>query len=275
MPSRKKAKGKARKAAKEAKEAEAEKATEESRALVEAAVNQRQERDESFEMHLQRLTMMINTETPKLCRHGTVPLSTGDQKICLEFINAFTAVFDSVDGVMQALITAKHATKEVYPDVYDSKLDTVISVFLSYGTQCILDEDNSEAKLYASFACYFCYFEKMCLRKTPPITNITKLPELYDADEHTLVSFYRKRIPCSCLDEKYKEVKSVKKMGHCFGPSCSHPGRKAERSKMFSCTRCGEVNYCSVACQKANWKDHKKFCDDNAKLKAAFDSDQS
>ena len=89
----------------------------------------------------------------------------------------------------------------------------------------------------------------------------TKILELQSADDHTLVSYYRKRIPCSCLDKKYKEVKSVKKMGLCRNPNCSLPDNgRVERRKMFSCTRCGVVNYCSVKCQRADWNRHRKGC---------------
>ena len=90
----------------------------------------------------------------------------------------------------------------------------------------------------------------------------TKLFELDGSDDHTLFSNYRKQISSSCLDEKYKEVKSVKKMGFCYNVSCSLPGRKVERSKMFRCTRFLHANYRSVECKKADWKRHKKCCDE-------------
>ena len=112
MPSRKKAKGKARKAAKEAKAKE-----EESQAVVEAT-GQRQE-EAALEAQLQQL--IINAVSPKLCRHGCPSLSADEQKICLDFINAFKAPFHSEDFVDlgQAFLTAYRATKDEYTDVYD------------------------------------------------------------------------------------------------------------------------------------------------------------
>ena len=261
MPSRKKAKGKARKAAK-AKE-------EESRAVVNVTADQRQE--ESLEARMQRL--IINGT---LCRHGCPLLSAAEEKICEKFISAYIASFHSEDDVGNPFATAYHATEEEYADVYDFKLDSVISMLLANGTQRILDGDKRRAQFYACLVGYFEDYIAVFLRKTGAMTNLTKLADLNDADDHTLVSFYRKRISCSCLDEKYKEVKSVKKVGLCFNPNCSQPGRKVERSKMFYCTRCGVANYCSVECQRADWKEHSsEECDKAVQIKAAFDSEQT
>lgn len=43
----------------------------------------------------------------------------------------------------------------------------------------------------------------------------SRLYELNNADEHTLVEYFATRIPCSCLDEKYEQVKSITKTGIC------------------------------------------------------------
>ena len=136
------------------------------------------------------------------------------------------------------------------------------------------DTNNSNSvRLYGIWACYFEELIAVDVEKTKALINWTKIIELDEADDHTLIKYYRKRIPCSCLDEKYKEVKSVKKMGWCCNPNCSV--RKIERRKMFCCTQCGEVNYCSIECQKEDWKDHRGWCVEFAEVKAAFNSKQS
>ena len=243
MPSRKKAKGKARKAAK---------AKEESRAV--AAAGQRQVG--SLEAQMQGLE--INHQfTYVNCSHDwPSSLSVGEEKIYIDFIETFIDEFAS-KGLI-GLVAAQAAANEKYPSLYPSKLDTVVSIILSYGTQMILEGKNDIAGLYAVLA--FSFEDYMAALKTKGAPCLSKMLELHSADEHTLVSYYKKRTSCSCLDEKYKEVKSVKKMGWCYNKTCSHPGRKVERSKMFCCTRCGEANYCSVECQRADWKTHKMFC---------------
>ena len=258
MPSRKKAKGKARKAAK-AKE-------EKSRAV---AAGQRQE--ESVEAQLQGL-QISRRFTYVYCNHDWPLLSVGEEKIYIKFIETFTDEFAS-KGLI-GMLEAHKATKEKYPSMYPSKLNTVVSMALSYGAQLILEGDNHTAGLYAVLAFYFENYLAVTVHKTKGAPS-SKLLELENADDHTLVSYYRKRIPCSCLDEKYKEVKSMKKMGWCFNPNCSHPGGMVERSKMLCCTRCGYANYCSVECQRASWKEHKKNCNKTVERRAAFNADQS
>ena len=128
MPSRKKAKGKARKAAKEAK------AKEESRAVVQvAATNQRQ--GESLEAQMQQL--QIDDVTPLKCRHGLLQSPPEDQILCIEFIDVYLAAFNSQNDVCGAFNTAYDATRDKYADVYASKLDTLISILLSFGMSCI------------------------------------------------------------------------------------------------------------------------------------------
>jgi len=86
-----------------------------------------------------------------------------------------------------------------------------------------------------------------------------KVEDLFYADEHTLVSFLRKHIPCSCLDKKYKEVRSTAKMSGCYNEHCSLPDRKVERSKANPCSRCRSAYYCSRECQKADVS-HSLYC---------------
>eukprot|EP00985_Skeletonema_marinoi_P012718 scaffold6198_cov132-Skeletonema_marinoi.AAC.2 len=90
--------------------------------------------------------------------------------------------------------------------------------------------------------------------------NITKVKELKLTDEHTVVSFLKKRIACSCLDKRYERVKSITKMGLCcMNPRCSR-GTRVERSTMLFCTPCRRENYCSRACQREAWPKHKHVC---------------
>eukprot|EP00984_Skeletonema_dohrnii_P008859 scaffold3301_cov141-Skeletonema_dohrnii-CCMP3373.AAC.3 len=102
--------------------------------------------------------------------------------------------------------------------------------------------------------------------------------EFYNADEHTLVSYFRNRIDCNCLDDKdkHKEVRSIEKTGICCNcnPLCPLPERKLERDATMSCDHCKLVTYCSLACQKNDWKRHKQPCLDCVAKKGVFKYEQ-
>eukprot|EP00984_Skeletonema_dohrnii_P028677 scaffold18734_cov115-Skeletonema_dohrnii-CCMP3373.AAC.5 len=266
MPSRKKAKGKARRAAKEAKA----KKEEDSQAVVAAANQRRQEGP--LEVMMQR--QEIIPFAPNKCHHGLAPSPSTEEMICQDFIHTFIEVSTSQDGVVESVTAALEATKEEYADVYSSKLETVVSILVASGTHLILDGDKYNARLYGVLAYFFEDMNQVKVQKSKAHLNCVRVFELGSADDHTLVKFFRKRISCSCLDEKYKEVKSVKKMGLCYNQNCSLPERKAERSKMFYCTRCRDANYCSVECQKDDWETHRKFCNRIAAKKAAFNNNK-
>ena len=93
-------------------------------------------------------------------------------------------------------------------------------------------------------------------------------------NQHTNVKFIRERIPCKCLDEKYNQVKSIKKMGHCGSVNCISSNRVVERKTMLYCVNCRQINYCCRECQVADWSRHKPMCKQVSKMKDEFKSSQ-
>eukprot|EP00984_Skeletonema_dohrnii_P014588 scaffold6144_cov142-Skeletonema_dohrnii-CCMP3373.AAC.4 len=154
----------------------------------------------------------------------------------------------------------------------------VVSYLITCGTSKVLEGHTKIASKYASLASYFEQYMEVDFLNTRPYPNWPKIRELYISDEHTLVSFLKKHIPCSCLDEKYKQVKSISKIGICFNPKCPLPGEITKRSTTKCCSRCRwAVNYCSEECQEAAWPEHKADCDFyvdcfNADLEARLES---
>ena len=153
-------------------------------------------------------------------------------------------------------------------------MELVHSSHIAVGTQSILDGFTSDARFDATFANYFEQHTAKSLKKTQASIDNHKLSELNDADPHTLVSYFRNRIPCHCLDAKYEQVKYTTKMGECSNlgkEKCHLRYNKVERSAMMSCGRCRMTHYCSTQCHKAHWKEHRKYCDEYVKEKAEFD----
>jgi hypothetical protein len=186
----------------------------------------------------------------------------------LEFLHECGATGGTIGRKLQA---AYKATKEMHRHVCEDpiNMEYTTALFLAMGTQQVIIGNYKAAMLHAAIAYCFEQHVSTSLRGhgNCKAMNWPKVNELfYDPDQHTLVSFFRKRIPCSCLDKKYKEVKSITKLGICYNFNCPHPDRKVERSRTKCCSRCHLANYCSLECQVDNWAIHKKFCQQNYQL---------
>jgi hypothetical protein len=276
MVSRKRNQGKARKAAK-AKSKAAREEAEERRNNQATNTNRQQQSLAARMQQLQIGNALMSQNGVVKCRHGFEKMDD----ICTNFVNTFEVEnSDAIRGgdrtFLGCLIRAEKATLDEYSDVWDdsAKMELAVSHFLSCGAQSILGGYNIMARVFASIARYFEQHIAVELHKTQALINFPKIHQAYEADEHTLVKFFRTRIPCSCLDEKYKEVKHITKMGVCYNPQCSLPAGEVERIETMYCSRCRCVTYCSRQCQKADWLSHKNLCDDYAAILAEFEAQQ-
>ena len=292
MPSKKKkARGKTRRAAKsrKAKEEEVEngigsemqrlhnnkiknKDDDDEDALLEEAINlAAAEREE-----LEATAKNDDVNNSEECHHGLVPYPRNH--IFESFLESFDYEYNVCRGELvnlslyQVFREVYEATRTKYAEVWNDprKIQWVASCYLNFAVDLILQKENyfGGMKNYfrgRQFATFSCFFDQLAQATCDwdifeASSDWGKIVELYDGDEHTVVSFCRKRIPCKCLENKYKEVASIVKMGICRNLDCSLPGQKAARSKMLYCTQCRRANYCSRECQVAHWPFHKEFC---------------
>ena len=126
-------------------------------------------------------------------------------------------------------------------------------------TRHVLNGIIPQASVNVCIANYLEQHVACVFRKSQSAIAGHKIAELMDADIHTLVCYLRKRIPCTCLDKKYKEVKHVKKTGECCNPHCSLPENRAERSKMFCCSRCRRATIVHVHVRKLHGQSTRRF----------------
>ena len=73
--------------------------------------------------------------------------------------------------------------------------------------------------------------------------------------KYDTVKFFTKRIPCNCLKGMYSSAKSEPKLMMCN--SC---GVDKERTHLYLCGGCRWTHYCSVECQKAHYSVHCSLC---------------
>ena len=250
-------------------------------ALLEEAINLATAEKEELEAVAKNDKANISEE----CYHGFDPTPTSH--VCFSFMQSFYEEFNACcaesDPYMIHLFEHIYeATKTKYAEVWNDPdmVQRVASHFIIHGTNEIILEGNYYVAAYS--AVFSSFFEQ--LAATEICTNENqgdpfkvflllcdwcKVYELYKGDEHTLVSFFRKRITCNCLDNKYKEVQSIAKIGFCSNPNCILPDKKIARGKMMSCTQCRRSSYCSRECQVAHWPKHKQLCVVAAGMRAA------
>ena len=218
------------------------------------------------------------------CKHGAGPISSTD--ICFQFATIFGESFDEAirggryDGkapLWASVSQAQKATLDQFAEVWHdpAKMEMAMSYLLCIGTQQYLEGEYDYARQVAAIARWLEQDTAVCLKRTQALFNVPKVDETFHSDEHTLVKFLRHRIPCSCLDAKYEEVKSITKMGLCYNPNCNFEGGEVERSKTKYCSRCRCcVTYCSRECQEDDWTNHKEKCVRGAAMISKFESEQ-
>eukprot|EP00984_Skeletonema_dohrnii_P024816 scaffold13966_cov110-Skeletonema_dohrnii-CCMP3373.AAC.1 len=206
----------------------------------------------------------------KGCLHGINPMHVVGQhpEGCFyrEFQNTFFEAFNNVEYqttkymLAEEFSSAFDATLSKFPEEWKdaSKIGLVVTNWVANGTMKLLNGEIDAARNYASYA-FYVQNAFSVMNDSTVLPNSAQVEDLLYADEHTLVSFLRKNIPCSCLDKKYKEVKSTAKMSRCYNEQCSLPDRKVERSKANPCSRCRSAYYCSRECQKADVS-HSLYC---------------
>ena len=84
-----------------------------------------------------------------------------------------------------------------------------------------------------------------------------KMRDIGGGNMRDVLKFYSKRLSCSCLKKMHSEArKTLPKVGKCF-----HCGRVKERALFSVCSKCRIDQYCSRECQVANWPEHESRCD--------------
>lgn len=82
--------------------------------------------------------------------------------------------------------------------------------------------------------------------------DLLKIRDILEHCPLSIVEFFHKRAPCACLKSKYSAVMKQPKTG-----VCAHCHERKARTCLMVCSRCKEEQYCSRACQVADWPSHR------------------
>ena len=79
-----------------------------------------------------------------------------------------------------------------------------------------------------------------------------------NSSKRDALKFFRKRTSCKCLKKMHLEArKTMPKIGKCY-----HCKEEKDRVSLSVCSRCMVMHYCSRECQVADWPVHEEDCDD-------------
>jgi len=96
------------------------------------------------------------------------------------------------------------------------------------------------------------------LHKRVAASRIRDLQPSITSIRRDCLKFYRKRITCTCLKKMHLEARKTEpKTGICW-----YCDQEKERVLLSVCSRCMIEQYCSRECQVADWPLHKTYCND-------------
>ena len=135
--------------------------------------------------------------------------------------------------------------------------ETAVNIFIAIGTNCILSRERVDSFLAYAIVALDSYdgsgnFDSVVYNRV----LATKMRDIHFGTKRDLLKFFRKRITCKCLKEMHLEArKTLPKTG-----VCNHCEQEKERSLLMVCSSCRIAQYCSRECQVAGWSRHKGYC---------------
>ena len=201
------------------------------------------------------------------CSHGCdIPMSYNQafpdpMHLVMCFLDELYTPNLTIDNFLNALHMQKHL--KVWQDgEYRAML---LNIFIRMGTNMMLHAEKRDTHGASLVATIITILEQL-----PEVGSLdiafngrrtrTKMRDLNtscSSNRRDRLKFYSKRISCSCLKGMYQEARrTIPKMGLCY-----HCDQEKERVALSVCSRCMVEHYCSRECQVADWHRHEGMCD--------------
>ena len=250
MPSRKRNKGRARKAkAIKAKEIQSE---------PDAVVAE----DDTRTLRVLRCWFTRRWQDVSICSHNCPPLPAahvGKELLDAIVNKSHEACMGSSDERTGSTLTqAIDEFESKHPDVWaDSSIrELVRKSFLGRSVDIVLqNEDEGYLMAAGMLATASLMLEPDYAFKELSAKQQLKLADVLEGDKKSLIDFFSKRITCQCVDNMSKDSTTLQKTGMC---QCCY--ERFDRGKLLVCSRCKTQQYCSAGCQKEDWPKHKETC---------------
>lgn len=198
------------------------------------------------------------------CNHGCV-IPQRDHAVSI-FMNKVAEAFFDGDQAIAVMRNSFGTHPEVWSNAEYRQL--ALCVFLNIGTNLILAGANEgpipkpaavavAREVSVATLMLECYDGEggfQCAAHVPMASG-TMMP-LTQGGERDILKFYSKRLSCACLKAKHKQArKTLPKTGICL-----HCKEEKGRSSLVTCGRCKVPFYCSRKCQVAHYPKHEDEC---------------
>jgi hypothetical protein len=201
-----------------------------------------------------------------VCRHGCEPISKDD--ICYQFVKQYEVEMNKVYDSMKEYLIDVHKSaidrlraNDQFSVVWDDEAiqKRLFPLFVSLGTNLQL-KHGYQANIRACVVA----IAAVCSQYNFDVNEATKsrksralIRDLGDGLEYDSVRFHARRVSCQCLKKMYSRVKLLPIS------VCETCNVEMKRNRLYLCGRCRYLTYCSVKCQRIDYTHHKSFCEAN------------
>ena len=203
------------------------------------------------------------------CNHGCGLIPNDLDHPVASFLNHFITYWDVHNEGNRTTIEMMQATFKRHQQVWtdESYKQTAVDILTTMGTNILLMEMSNERSgiMWAiSIAKTIVLLDHhdstvsfdVAIRNRRIRTRLRDLGSRTSSSRRDTLKFFSKRIPCSCLKKMHRKIRKTQpKIGSCWG--C---GREFERVSLSVCSRCTISQYCSRKCQVSDWPQHKFEC---------------
>jgi hypothetical protein len=149
-----------------------------------------------------------------------------------------------------------------HQEVFDNDMyrKWAIDILVRIGIKACADDHEDGTKAAKSYALYIMHLESYngegddILAAMFRSGMLLTLSDLQHGGEKDIIRFFMKRTTCSCLKERYKQIK----ISHPTSKSrCDNCHQVKDRRSIMLCGRCKTRQYCSIECQSVDWPKHK------------------
>ena len=191
------------------------------------------------------------------CDHGcdvTAPTDR-DHPVCC-FMNSFM-------GNKSDWVSLINSHPQIWDD--DNYRNMAVHILTRIGiNNLLLINDHLPTNIACTIMILENYNEAMTVSEVFLIRRVaSKVRDLQGSNDRDLYKFFSKRVSCACLKDAYSYArKTLPKIGRCH-----HCDEIKERKLLSVCSQCGIYQYCSRECHVAHWPDHEKICDSCGSLR--------